>query len=120
MKITLLDGVFDLTVGDTVYVVLGHRGDIDAPITKIGKKYFYVKFGYPDLKFEISTGMEYHGANSCGERSRCYSSKEAVDEIKLLHEKVRHILVKVEKLDRYDIALSKDKINAIYELLFKE
>lgn len=63
-------------VGMEVFIVSvwGRRPPFNANISRIGKKYFYVKFGgWTEFKYHIDSKYEYSGEYSSS--SRCYKSE---------------------------------------------
>lgn len=118
-KITFKDGVFDKKVGDEVFVT---KWRLDSPptISKIGQKYFYITHYGRDIKFDIETGVEHFGPRDCGTQRSCYSSKEAYDNECDLYSKIETIKNDVKLWNSYNIVEHQDKINKIYDILFKE
>lgn len=103
----------NIQVGKTFYLFNIDRrdkvNDKEVFVSRVGKKYFYVNYGYQELKFDIKTQV--HINTPYSPRYVLYNSKQE-REYHLETERRRRAIS--DRLYRF---LTKEEVNDIYNLL---
>lgn len=103
----------NIQVGRTFYLVNIDRrdkeNDKEVFVSKVGKKYFYVSYGYQDIKFDIETKA--HINTPYSSRYVLYNSKQEYEYN--IETKRRWKAIS----DRLYMFLTKEEVNEIYNML---
>lgn len=112
----------NIQVGKTFYLFNIDRrdkvNDKEVFVSKVGKKYFYVSYGYQELKFDIKTQV--HINTPYPPRYLLYKSKEDCEYIleterrrRAISDRLSHLLTRKEVNEIYNFLILRDKKNGI-------